>query len=534
MRRGFLPTRQHSSPVPPEPGLMLASFTRRQEFYIVLGLALAVRLLDINAPFTSEHWIKQLQIAPIAKNFATESMNVLWPKTDYSADRPAYIEIEFQLVTWLSAMLYKVFGIHEWCARLVTISFSMAGMALLYRLILMYLGPGPAIYGLVFYAFVPSSWYFSRVLMSEPLMLCFSIALVYAFSRYLATGSRRHFVWTVASGALCFLVKLPAVMLVVPLLWLAQIKFRGQALRRPDLWAIAVMSLLPAIAYYAHARMNIGREYFTVGVGFGGGMWFSLDDFLKPGNYSLMLTRMVHDHLTPVGIVLLILGLVVGDRRRIPVTVFHVWLGVVAVYFVLVSGGNLRQNYYQLHMLPPAAALVGYGWHQLVQSQRFSLILSPLLLAVFVALCVWGVEPKFQQVTPIHACAAELNRLDPDKHPVLIFPAGYGCLYYFDRPGWVGREGFGKPANEVPPEDIPGPDYIDARILRGARWAVYFDFDSAGQQPMIQEYLGETFRQAERGPGYTIFDLTRTSDGQEYRPLSSDAGRKRFSLPWSD
>ena len=43
--------------------------------------------------------------------------------------------------------------------------------------IALYLGAAPAIYGLVFYAFVPSSWYFSRVLMSEPLMLFFSIGV---------------------------------------------------------------------------------------------------------------------------------------------------------------------------------------------------------------------------------------------------------------------------------------------------------------------------------------------------------------------
>ena len=120
-------------PVPPrrEPAVLLWGMARHREVALIIALGAAVRLIDFTAPYTSEHWIKQLQIAPIAKHFATKSPNILWPETDYSADRPGYIEIEFQLVTWLAALLYKVFGIHEWVGRLVTVSFSVASMVLL-------------------------------------------------------------------------------------------------------------------------------------------------------------------------------------------------------------------------------------------------------------------------------------------------------------------------------------------------------------------------------------------------------------------
>jgi len=123
----------------PEDPIILSGMTRQHELLVIILLAIAVRLIGINAPFTSQHWIKQLQLAPIARNFATKSLNIIWPETDYSADKPGYIEIEFQLVTWITGILYRVFGIHEWVARVVTISFSVGSMVLLYRLLLMYL-----------------------------------------------------------------------------------------------------------------------------------------------------------------------------------------------------------------------------------------------------------------------------------------------------------------------------------------------------------------------------------------------------------
>lgn len=508
--------------------MLITSVSRRREVLIIILLAAAVRFWDIGAPFTSHHWIKQLQIAPIAKHFATKSMNILWPETDYSADKPGYIEIEFQLVTWLTAILYRVFGIHEWCARLVTISFSIGGMVLLYRLMLMYIGPHAAAYGLIFYGFVPSSWYFSRVLMSEPVMLFFSIAVMYAFSLYLATGSRRHYVWTAICGALCFLVKLPAVLLLIPIVFLAHEKYLRRLPSRKELWGLGALMVLPAVLYYAHARFNIGAHYFTVGVDFKGGMWINPQDFLDPGNYSLMLTRFVTQHLTAVGVVLLPLGALVAQQGRVRLNVFHVWLGAVVLYLFLVSGGNIRQNYYQLHILPPAAALIGIGWDQLLSSRRFVPILNPVLAALFGVLCVWGVEPMFEQVPAIHNCAKELESVAKNDKPAIIFPAGYGCQYYFSRPGWCGREGFGKSPSEVPPEDTPGPSYIDDRIERGAGWAVYFDFDTTGAEPAVQQYLKDTYRLAADGAGYEIFDLSTGPEGPS--PPQSTPPRPRRGL----
>ncbi len=495
-------------------GVILSFMTRRQEVWLIILLALAVRLVAINAPYTSVHWIKQLQIAPIAQNFYEHGYNILWPETDYSADRPGYIEIEFQLVTFLTALLYPVFGMHEWVGRAVTIAFSLGSMILLYALLRRYLGDRPATFGLLFFAFAPSNWYFSRVLMSEPLMIFFSVALVYYFSLWLGVpddrvspNSGRYFALAVLCGALAFLVKLPTLMLLVPLLFIAHQRYGWGLFKQPLLYLFVLLTVLPAVAYYYHARANIGAHYFTVGVGFGGGMWASLGDFVRPGGYSLMLNRLLKDHLTAVGLVLLPLGFLAYDRGRFRWNLFHLWLGAVLLYFVAVSGGNLRQTYYQLPLLIPAAGLIGLGWDRISRMPGISGWAAAVLAGLFLILAAWGVQPFYEQREPIIEAAAQLNAIDPPKRRVIIFPPGYGCLYYFQRPGWVGREGFGKAPSQVAPEDVPGPEYIADRISRGARWAVYFDATGPGARPDLQRYLAQNYQLAVAGPSYVIYDL---------------------------
>lgn len=507
--------------------------TPRRVALAILLAAVAVRLIGLDAPYIDGHWIKQLQVAPIAKHFYLHGYNLLWPETDYSADRPGYIEIEFQLVTFLTALLYALFGVHEWVGRLVTVAFSVGTMLLLWRLLARHLGERPALWGLGFYAFAPSSWYYSRALMSEPAMLFFSVAVVYCFSRYLGEASAarpRPALWfclTALCGALAFLIKLPTMLLLLPLAYLAWDRWGWRFLARPALWALLVLTVAPAGAYYWHARHAIGAHYFTVGVGFAGGMWFRPEDFLRPGNYSLMLHRLLKDHLTALGMVLLPLGFFLrrsaGQEAREGAMeagesapsatapyLFHVWLVAVTVYFVVVSGGNLRQTYYQLPLLLPAAGLIALAWDRLLTARVLTRWSQPVLIGLFLALCVWGVQPFYQPYRPILQASAALDRIDPSGQPVIIFPPGYGCLYYFHRPGWVGREASGRALSEVAPEDLPGPRYVTDRRTRGARWAIYFGSTGPGARGDLAAYLRTTYRRVLLGEGqaYEIFDLT--------------------------
>lgn len=496
--------------VQPRRGVIWPRLSHRGEVLALLVLALGVRLIGLNRPYISAHWIKQLQVAPIAFNFYQHGYNIWWPETDYSADRPGYIEIEFQLAAWLTALLYNVFGVHEAVGRLVAICFSMVGAGLMFLLMRDLLGYRAATYGLLFYAFSPSSIYFGRVLMSEPAMLCLSIAAVYFFHRFTQMPRPLFYSAALVAAALAFLVKLPAVHLAVPLAYLAMRCWGWTALRRPAFWAFAVLSVAPAAAYYFHAHRDIGPQYFTVGVGFGGDMWFDARHFLSPKSYSLMMSRLLKDHLTAVGMVLLVLGLFYRAGRARREMLFVWWLIGVVAYFVVVSGGNLRQTYYQLPLLPAAAGLVGPAWALVSRLRVFRPGGNTALIGLFVALSIWGAQPFYEEYTPILRAAAALDRLDPSRQPVIVMPPGYGCLYYLRRPGWVGREAMGKPPEWIKsPSDVPSPAYFEDRIRRGARWVVFFKASPQDARPDLLAYLKAEFPVAHSDPDFLIFDLSR-------------------------
>ncbi len=212
-----------------------------------------------------------------------------------------------------------------------------------------------------------------------------------------------------ACAALAFLVKLPAVLLLLPLGYLAWSQWGWGMFGRGAAWLFLALTLLPAAIYYHHALADIGRHYFTVGVGREGGMWFTVRDLLNPGAYSLMMMRLLRDHLTAVGVVLLPIGLFARPAGRRAPWLFPVWLGAVALYFVVVSGGNLRQTYYQLPLLLPAAGLIGLGWDRLLGKGALTRGSHAALLAIFLILCAWGVQPFFQPYPPIRAAAQALR-----------------------------------------------------------------------------------------------------------------------------
>src|SRR4051812_7387696 len=112
-----------------------ASSTRSDRIVLglVLALGLALRLLYLTGPYLDAHGWRSADTAAIARNFYERSMNPLRPMVDWGG-RAGYVETEFPLVPYLTAILYKLFGFHDWLGRLVVIVFSLGLIAAVYEL----------------------------------------------------------------------------------------------------------------------------------------------------------------------------------------------------------------------------------------------------------------------------------------------------------------------------------------------------------------------------------------------------------------
>lgn len=111
-------------------------------YVILLGLialgTLGVRLYHVIYPPYS--W-RDTQTLMIARNYFREGMNLFAPSVNWRnlkevAPRGLVGGTELNVTPYLTALLYRIFGIQYWVGRVVPIFFSLLGIVCFFRLVL--------------------------------------------------------------------------------------------------------------------------------------------------------------------------------------------------------------------------------------------------------------------------------------------------------------------------------------------------------------------------------------------------------------
>ncbi len=84
-------------------------------------LAVALRLHGIHNPLLDHPGWRQGDTARSRATSRACSSTSCYPQTSYNGPPPNYVELELQIVPFLAASLYKIFGIHEIFGRLITV-----------------------------------------------------------------------------------------------------------------------------------------------------------------------------------------------------------------------------------------------------------------------------------------------------------------------------------------------------------------------------------------------------------------------------
>lgn len=469
---------------------------------LILILAAAVRLYRVNAPYLDAAATKQLTVFAIARNYAEGGIDFLRPRADWMPYGPNYIEGEFQLVPAVAALLYRIFGVHEWIGRSVAIAFSLASIFCMAAVIRLLLGNASAAWGALFLALAPLNVVFGRTFMPESALLAFCAASLWCFLLWLQRPHWLLLVGGVGALTMAVLLKPTAVTLLAPLAY-AGFAVRGWRFFRDwRVWTGLIVALALAVAHYLHAH-QLGSQSVTMGVW--SAPWrLRVGQLLpSPPFWALMLWRFSEPAFTPVGFALLVVGF--GAAWREPkLRVFAVWLlGLGAT--VLVTPGSYEVNgYYLLPFLLPAAGLIGWTWHRLSLATS---MMGAVLLAVVLALtAVRSARDMYvTDTSPIEAGAA-LSRIAPESATVVVYPSGYVVAHYIGRPTWSGRGEYGDPSVR----GAGNPAYLESCIERGATFAVYLIHpDRSWDDPLVRTYLESHFPVIERGERFVIFDLRR-------------------------
>jgi hypothetical protein len=134
-----------------------------------------------------------------------------------------------------------------------------------------------------------------------------------------------------------------------------------------------------------------------------------------------------------------LMGLFVTPRSKYS-RLFHWWLAAVILFIIAVGYGN-RHRWYQLPLVPIAAAFAGAActfFASKISSRRAAIALSILLAGSFAILSYAYVRPLYESsAVQLREAGLALNKITPSD--ALIIAADMGdptIFYYSQRKGW--------------------------------------------------------------------------------------------------
>jgi dolichyl-phosphate-mannose-protein mannosyltransferase len=419
---------------------------------LVLGLAL--RLAGIHNPILDHPGWRQGDTAAIARNFATLDLNIFHPQADYDGPPPNYVELELQILPFLAALLYKMFGIHEIFGRLISIGFSLGTIAVLaYFARWMFASRVAGFVAALSFAIYPGAFYYGRTFTPDTTMTFFLTAAVFASARWIVDDEARfgrRFWIAAALTATALLAKPVAIVGLVPIA-ATLIAKRGSlgTLRAPQTYAFFALALLPYLAYDAYVRA-IAEWHWASGITTLHVLPALIAAFTSLAGFEAKVSAFHHalgmladTMIGRAGFALLVLACILtGSRRQRTQSnaLLWAWLAAGLVYAYVVVTVE-RVDYY-LYPLVPLAALWTGGlasalWRTVPVGGR------PIFAAAGGAVAAVALWTALQAVAPYYAYSKTVYRdakaLDATLPPGALVVMGHydpSVLYYIDRKGW--------------------------------------------------------------------------------------------------
>ncbi|MEZ5420703.1 MAG: glycosyltransferase family 39 protein, partial [Vicinamibacterales bacterium] len=441
----------------------------------ILALACAMRAYRLDVPFVDAHSWRQVTNADIARLWAEGSIDFLYPAVSWGGP-DGRVGLEFPLLHLLMALVWKAVGVSNAAGRAVPAAFSVLTVWFTYRVGTRLFDRAAGRAAAFLMAVSPSVVYFGRTPLSDTPMLCFSVAAVLGFLAYAQDGRRRHALGGAIALALAGLVKLPAILVLGPVLWTG-FAYRGLLRTLRDPWYVSTtIGALGAIGvWYLHAdqiylETGLTQAIFRPSGTYPGDIaqyagvfttvshWTRRELLVWPTIRELLL-RFWSLHLTPAGTIPVLIGLGAWWRPLRARSVVDIW-ALAALSLVVVSlAGQLPHEFHQLPALPPLALYFGIGAAPLFD-ERFYERLAPgrwrpagicAAAAVLVAIAIAefrdsGVVRHLYRVANMNDAlvnaGAQIDRETPSSALLVTVEYDrYGSnspmlLYYAHRKGW--------------------------------------------------------------------------------------------------
>jgi 4-amino-4-deoxy-L-arabinose transferase-like glycosyltransferase len=492
---------------------------------VIWILAVGARLILINQPYI-DHWSwRQSDVAAIARNFSEDGFRFSHPQIDWAGNATGYVGTEFPILPFVAAICYKFGGTHDWIGRSQAIIFFAVSLPFLFLLVAEVFGSTAAVWATFFFSFAPVNIFAGRSFMPDVPSLSLAIIGLYFFLRWIEHRQSVSLFLAAITISLSILIKVTSIVIFAPLLYLAVAALYD---RRPEddlgahraplqLIAFLVIAVLPSAAWYWHAYQIAERFYPHHFFGAGG---VRIESFSWYWNIARQTAT---SSLTSVLSIMALIGLCVAPRlHRVSTAgsprsrysrLFQWWLAAMILFFVVVGYGN-RHRWYQLPLVPIAAAFAGAACAFLgskMSSRLLAITLSILLASSFAIFSYLCVRPLYESsAAQLRDAGLELNKITAPGALIVAADMGDPTIFYYgQRKGWHFLEKDGIYAGT--PSDSQEVIVELEQLRRGG--ATHFVFTRntlwwLAYYPAFAQHLAQTATLIEATPEFRIYKLS--------------------------
>ena len=492
-------------------------------FVLIFGTALAIRLYDLTDLPLDFHPTRQLLSAIKARGlyYETQPDGISTWKLE-TAIHQAKLKSDVEPVVFerLVAFTYRFTGEQLWIARVYSSLFWLIGGMFLFMLVRELVSFEGAVFSTAYYLFFPYAIIASRSFQPDPLMVMLILAFWWMFLRWSnltpnPSPERRGDQWinTVLAGLLggfAIFIKFSAVFFVIGGalgLALSQFSLRD-LLRNVQVWVIALLGVLPALAYLVYGIFIAG--FF--GQQFSGRFIPML--LSNPLNYLQWETKA---SLAAGGIFIMLglLGFFLTGDRRIRIFLYGLW-GAYLLYGLFFDYHTPTHDYYHLPFIPivamSLAPLGEWFFARLTDAtvQPWTRSAVYVILVYGLLSVVWDVRNQMKAIDyrPDAAMWAEIGGQFDEGARIVALTQDYGSRLQY----WGWRTAAVWPyVGDVNYVDVRGGKFSFEKLFNAYSskrdFFLVTDFNEFERQSELKERLFTSYPVYVQGNDFLIFDL---------------------------
>lgn len=464
------------------------TYLRNGVLIAIVFISSLMHLQNFSKDLMSIHVWRQTQTQSTIVNFYEEDMNILNPRRNDRQNGEGIARLEFPLMQWLTACLYKVFGNHLIITRLFMFVIGLFSVLAMYRLLSeIFNNQVMGLIGAWAFNFSPSFYYYTINPMPDNLALCFSLWGIVLFLLWLRHDSSYLLLLSGLLLSLGTLCKLPFILFYAfsGSYFIINAFQKGNFSRSfKNALLLSCCIVFPA-AWYAWVLPKWGTGGIVSGV-IGNEVSFPvvLDYFLY--NIYSVLPELLLNY----GSVLFFLAgfwFLIKNKgfKNSLFPMIVIWTLVTVLYFLFeINMIGKAHDYYLFPFYPMLFMLVAYGAYHLLISRKKLITYGVLVLLLILPLTAHlRMLTRYNPESPGFNAdwlkyKTELRNAAPNDALILVGNDNSHYIYFY----YVDKKGWGFHDDQLRPEDLKGA------IGAGAKY-LYSDSRRIDENPKILKYF---------------------------------------------